>query len=62
MLKLKLSQKLHVIRMVKSGITHQAAANKFGLELPDAQTILRSQAQLEKNQRNREQSKKSGTR
>ena len=48
MLKLKLSQKLHVVRMVNSGITHQATANQFGLEVAGVQTILQSQAQLEK--------------
>ena len=37
-----------MIRILKSGITHQATANQFGLELSDVQTLLQSQTQLEK--------------
>ena len=46
MLKLKLSQKLFVIRMVNGGMTHQEFANQFGLEVEDVETLIRFQAQL----------------
>ena len=46
MFKLKLSQKLHVLRMVKAGITPHATANQFGIELEEVERLVRSEATL----------------
>ena len=46
MFKLKLSQKLHVLRMVKAGITPQATGSQFGIELDEVEGIVRSEATL----------------
>ncbi len=47
MSKLLFSQKLHILRMAKSGITQQARANQFGIEVTEVETILNAQASLE---------------
>ena len=35
-----------MIRMMNSGMTHHASVNQFSVELAEAETIQRSQAQL----------------
>ena len=47
MSKLLFSQKLHILRMVKSGITQQATENQFDIEVTEVETILNAQANLE---------------
>ena len=44
---LNLSDKLHVIRMVDSGITLQATANQFDIDLSTVSKILQARDELE---------------
>ena len=46
MFKLKLSQKLHVLRMVKAGIAPLGTRNEFGIEHDEVERIVRSEVKL----------------